>query len=238
MTAIDVSVVIYNYDSLEWLKKTLYGYNNQTYRMFEVILVEREAKEDTVLQIEEIQKEMFFSIHYVQCATSLNQELLLSKKVIGQCSTPYVIIVSGNCVPRKDFVEQHVKFREEGSFISGQDFRLSREISLRIRKQDIYTEKCFSVKWLKNNGLKSSIKNAKLSSSIFKAFLVHILIQNKSNQNCFNTSAWKEDVIRANEIEENTQSINQYQKLKKRMFDLGIKSKNIGNNTICLYLGF
>ena len=47
MTAIDTSVIISTYNSCEWLEKVLYGYNNQTYRQFEVVIADDGSNDET-----------------------------------------------------------------------------------------------------------------------------------------------------------------------------------------------
>jgi hypothetical protein len=64
----------------------------------------------------------------------------------------------GDCIPRPDFVEQHIKFREEGYFLSGGYHKLPLQLSKDISKSDIYADLCFDVSWLRKHGMKSSKK--------------------------------------------------------------------------------
>jgi Glycosyltransferases involved in cell wall biogenesis len=61
MHAIDTSIIISTYNNPSWLKKVLYGYNNQTYRMFEVIVADDGSTQETASMLERIKKEVFFS---------------------------------------------------------------------------------------------------------------------------------------------------------------------------------
>ena len=54
MTTIDTSIIISTYNSPEWLAKVLHGYNNQTYRLFEIVIADDGSKQETRDLIEEI----------------------------------------------------------------------------------------------------------------------------------------------------------------------------------------
>ena len=56
----NISVVISTYNSLEWLKKVIWGYNTQTYRNFEMVIADDGSRQDTFDLIEEMKKEVFF----------------------------------------------------------------------------------------------------------------------------------------------------------------------------------
>ena len=55
---IDTSIIISTYNSPDWLAKVLYGYNNQTYRQFEIVIADDGSKQDTFDLIENISKEV------------------------------------------------------------------------------------------------------------------------------------------------------------------------------------
>ena len=65
MNRIDTSIVISTYNSPKWLAKVLYGYNNQTYRLFEIVIADDGSSQETFDLIEKIQKEVFYPIVHV-----------------------------------------------------------------------------------------------------------------------------------------------------------------------------
>ena len=93
----------------------------------------------------------------------------------------------GDCIPRKDFVEQHVKYREEGYFLSGGYFMLPMNISEKITKEDIYEERCFDLHWLKENGLSTSFKNQKLTAGGVTASILNLITPTNASWNGHNT---------------------------------------------------
>jgi glycosyltransferase involved in cell wall biosynthesis len=159
MTAIDTSIIISTYNAIDWLEKTLYGYNNQTYQHFEIVIADDGSDPETKALLDRIRKEVFYPIIHVWHEDNGFQKSQILNKAVLKCSTPYIVMSDGDCIPRKDFIEQHVKYREEGYFLSGGYFMLPIDISEKITKEDIYAENCFDLNWLKENGLKTSFKN-------------------------------------------------------------------------------
>jgi glycosyltransferase involved in cell wall biosynthesis len=236
MQALDTSIIISTYNSPAWLKKVLYGYNNQTYRQFEIVIADDGSKDATRELLERMQKEVFFPIVHVWHEDNGFQKSQILNKAILKCSTPYIIMSDGDCIPRKDFVEQHVKYREEGYFLSGGYFMLPMDISEKIDKEDIYTERCFDVAWLKRNGLPSSFKNNKLNSGSLKAAFLNAVTPTNASWNGHNASGWKVDIVAVNGFDERMQYGGQDRELGERLVNYGLKSKQIRYNAVVIHL--
>ena len=236
MNAIDTSIVISTYNSTKWLEKVLYGYNNQTYRMFEIVIADDGSTNETKALLERIQKEVFFPIVHVWHEDNGFQKSQILNKAIVKCNTSYIIMSDGDCIPRNDFVEQHIKYREEGFFLSGGYFMLPMDISDKITKDDIYAARCFDVRWLKKNGLKSSFKNNKLSAGTTKAAVLNAVTPTNASWNGHNASGWKKDIVAINGFDERMQYGGQDRELGERLFNLGINSKQIRYNAVVIHL--
>ena len=236
MSAIDTSIIISTYNSIDWLEKVLYGYNNQTYRRFEVVIADDGSKVETRQAIERIGAEVFYPIIHVWHEDKGFQKSQILNKALQHCSSEYIIMSDGDCIPRKDFVEQHVKYREEGYFLSGGYFMLPMAISETISKEDIYSEKCFDVNWLKALDLKPSFKNNKLLSGPLKAFLLNSFTPTNASWNGHNASGWKKDIFAVNGFDERMQYGGQDRELGERLINSGIKPKQIRYNAVVLHL--
>jgi hypothetical protein len=145
-------------------------------------------------------------------------------------------MTDGDCIPRKDFVEQHVKYRVEGSFLSGGYFKLPMDISEGITREDIYTERCFDVSWLKKRGLKSSFKNNKLTSGSIKAAILNKFTPSNASWNGHNASGWKTDIEAVNGFDERMQYGGEDRELGERLFFKGLKSIQIRYSAVTLHL--
>ena len=236
MKQLDTSIVISTYNSVEWLEKVLYGYNNQTYRQFELIIADDGSTDQTRQLLKRMEVEVFYPIIHVWHEDNGFQKSQILNKAVQECSTEYIIMSDGDCIPRKDFVEQHIKYREEGYFLSGGYFMLPMDISQKISREDIYSEKCFEISWLKEQGLSSSFKNNKLHSGPLKASLLNAFTTTNASWNGHNASGWKKDILAINGFDERMQYGGQDRELGERLVNLGLKSKQIRYKAVVLHL--
>ncbi len=236
MQQLDTSIIISTYNAIDWLEKTLLGYNNQTYRMFEIVIADDGSGPETKALLKRLEKEVFYPIIHVWHDDNGFQKSQILNKAVLKCTTPYVIMSDGDCIPRKDFVEQHVKYREEGHFLSGGYFMLPMNISEKITKEDIYEERCFDLNWLKENGLSTSFKNQKLTAGSVTASILNLITPTNASWNGHNASGWTKDIIAVNGLNEQMQYGGQDRELGERLFNAGIKSKQIRYNAIVVHL--
>lgn len=218
------------------MEKVLYGYNNQTFRQFEVVIADDGSTDETRQLLKKMEQEVFYPIVHVWHEDKGFQKSQILNKAVQHCATEYIIMSDGDCIPRKDFVEQHIKYREEGYFLSGGYFMLPMAISEAIEKEDIYSEKCFELSWLKSHGLKSSFKNNKLQSGPLKAKLLNAFTPTNASWNGHNASGWKKDILAINGFDERMQYGGQDRELGERLINIGIKSKQIRYNAVVLHL--
>jgi len=236
MNNTSISVIISTYNSPDWLAKVLYGYNNQTYRDFEVIIADDGSNQETIDLIESLKTEVFYNIIHVWHEDNGFQKSQILNKAILACTTDYILMSDGDCIPRQDFLEVHYKFREIGYFLSGGYFMLPMDISKAITKKDIYEGNCFDLKWLKDNGLKLSFKNNKLTAKGIKASLLNAITPTNASWNGHNASGWKKDILAINGFDERMQYGGQDRELGERLMNLGIKSKQIRYSAVCVHL--
>lgn len=232
----NISIIISTYNSPDWLAKVLYGYNTQTYRNFEMVIADDGSNEKTKELIDSMREEVFFPIVHVWHEDRGFQKSEILNKAILNCSTDYILMSDGDCIPQTDFVEEHIKYREEGYFLSGGYYKLPMDLSKKIDKEIIYSGDCFDVDWLKKNGIKASFKNNKIDTSGFKSWLLNRLTPTNPSWNGHNASGWKEDILTINGFDERMQYGGQDRELGERLVNLGIKPKQIRYSTVCLHL--
>ncbi len=204
----NISVVLSADNPPDILKKVLLGYNTQTYRNFEVLLAcnGNKAVKELVKQLE---AELFYSL------TCIEEDV---EKAVEAAVTDYIIMSCGNCIPRADFVEQHVKYREEGFFVTGGATEISKSRAGLINKENLYTGAGFNTY--------SSIFN-----SGFVGSLLNRVIPASSKWNNYNVSAWKKDILMAMKVQGKI-----LPKTGDELVKQGIKAKQIGFSAVCLCL--
>ena len=143
-----VSVIISTYNHPEWLEKVLWGYECQTYADFEVVIADDGSGDSTRSLIQRFIDNSNLEINHVWHEDKGYQKCQILNKSILAANTEYLIFTDGDCVPRNDFVEQHVANAEEGYFLSGGAIRLPMTTSKLLTRDDIVGQRAFNRKWL------------------------------------------------------------------------------------------
>ncbi len=231
-----ISVIISTYNSVDWLEKTLWSYEQQIFRDFEILIADDGSNEDTKQFIKDFQKTSTRPIIHVWHEDEGFQKSRILNKAILACNADYVVMSDGDCIAREDFLQIHYERREPGFFLSGGYYKLPLNISQAITKDDILTQRCFDLEWLKSLGLPASYKNQKLTSGFVTAKVMENLTPTNASWNGHNSSGWLEDLKAVNGFDERMQYGGQDRELGERLFNKGLKSKQIRYSAICLHL--
>lgn len=231
-----LSVIITTYNSEEWLHKVLVGYSVQTVTDFEIVI----ADDGSTSKVKEVLA--FFStkfqypiVHVWQEDLGFRKSEILNKAIL-KTNADYLLFTDGDCIPRNDFVEAHLKHKESGCFLSGGYFKLPMSLSKAITDTDIINQNCFSVFWLKSKGLPLNFKVTKLAHNRFFAAFMNWLTPTKRTFNGHNTSCFKNDILAVNGFNEDMQYGGLDREVGERMFNLGLISKQIRYSAVCIHL--
>lgn len=230
------SIIISTYNSPLWLEKVLLGFSIQTINDFEIIIADDGSTDETKLMLKKISSETTLLITHVWHKDDGFQKTKILNKAILATKSDYCIFTDGDCIPRNDFVETHLKFRRKNSFLSGGYFKLPLSISNRIKKQDIMSQHCFELKWLTERGLKTSLKNLKLASSSFLPMLLNSLTTTKQSWNGHNASTWKSKILEINGFNNDMKYGGEDREFGERLVNLGVKPIQIRYYAICVHL--
>lgn len=224
------------YNAEDWLEKVIIGFGVQDTNEFEIIIADDGSKDKTRLLIEDLRTRVSIPIHHVWQEDNGFQKSQILNKAIVAANSDYLIFTDGDCIPRADFVSTHLKFRQEGYFLSGGYYKLPMETSLKITEENIKNQDCFDMKWLLQNGVKESAKNLKLVTKGFLASFLNFITPTKASWNGHNSSGWKADLVVINGFNQEMQYGGQDRELGERLFNYGIKSKQIRYSAICIHL--
>lgn len=230
------SVIFSTYNSEAWLEKVIIGFSVQTVQDFEIIIADDGSKEATRELIDSLRKEITIPIIHVWQEDNGFQKSQILNKAILASNSDYLIFTDGDCIPRNDFVEVHLAYREQGYFLSGGYFKLPMDISIAITKENIVNQDCFDINWLKSKGLKSTFKNIKFTVKGFLAKIFNTITPTNASWNGHNASGWKRDLLAINGFNQDMQYGGQDRELGERLFNLGLKSKQIRYSAICVHL--
>jgi len=231
-----VSVIFSTYNSVSWLEKALWGWANQLHKEFELIIADDGSAKETEEKINELKQEFNLDIIHVWQEDHGFQKSMILNKAIVASTGDYLVFTDGDCIPRKDFISTHVKFAEKGFFLSGGYFKLPMDTSQVIQKDDIFNENAFDVKWLLDHGLKWTYKTLKLTSDGWLEDALNRYTPAGAPWNGHNASGWKSDILEVNGFDERMQYGGQDRELGERLFNKGIKSKQIRYSAIVVHL--
>jgi GT2 family glycosyltransferase len=234
LTDFSTGVVISTYNNPEWLKKVLWGYLCQSVLPDEIIIADDGSGEDTRLLINSFNDRL--PIEHVWHPDNGFQKCRILNLAILEAKSDYLIFTDQDCIPRFDFVETHLKYAAKGYFLSGGYVRLPLDLSNSITEEDIRSRNSFSIKWLVNNGLPISFKCTKLFRQGSFARLMNAVTPTRATWNGCNSSGWKSDMLTVNGFNELMQYGGQDREFGERLFNLGLKSKQIRYSAILLHL--
>jgi len=236
MSIFDISVIISTYNQPEWLEKVLWSYEFQTFKNFEIIIADDGSDDKTKNLIERFQKEVTYPIKHVWHEDNGFQKTIILNKATVASSSDYLMYSDGDCIARKDFIQTHIDFREQGYFLSGGYFKLPMDISELISKNDIKNQNCFDINWLVKYGLKKTFKANKLTARGFKERFLNRFTTTKATFDGMNVSGWKDNIIKVNGFDERMQYGGEDREIGERLMNCEIKFKQIRYSAICLHL--
>ncbi|NQX78288.1 glycosyltransferase family 2 protein [Gilvibacter sp.] len=236
MSKPQIAIVLSTYNQPEWLKKVLWGYANQQFKDFEVIIADDGSTAETKTLIESMRPELPFEVTHVWHEDNGFQKTIILNTAIKAANAEYLLFSDGDCIPRNDFVAVHAAHREAGYFLSGGYFKLPMDISKAITQEDIAQQRCFDVAWLKAQGLKSSFKNNKLTTNAAKQKFLNWITPTEATWNGHNSSGWLSDILTANGFDQRMQYGGEDRELGERLFNAGLKAKQLRYTAICVHL--
>lgn len=236
MNTLAVTVVVSTYNSEAWLAKVLEGYKHQTYENYEVLVSDDGSKESTKALIEEFKKDYPVVLRHIWHEDKGYRRQRILNKSIMDAKNDYILFTDGDCIPRKDFIEVHVKHAEKGYFLSGGYCKLPMKTSEAITAEDIKNENCFDISWLKTHEALGKKQQLKLTAGSTLANVLDVVTPTGATFNNCNSSAWRDDLIAINGYDERMQYGGPDRELGERLINFGIKTKQIRYKAICLHL--
>jgi glycosyltransferase involved in cell wall biosynthesis len=230
------SIIISTYNQLEWLRKVLIGYEQQTQTSFEILIADDGSTEETKRFIDDFKEKSKINIKHLWHEDDGFQKTKILNKAIVASNGDYLIFTDGDCIPRKDFVEKHLSLKKDNHFLSGGYFKLPLNISRLITNNDIINQSCFKKEWLVDNGLKKSFKLNKLTSVGFKETILNKFTPTKATWDGMNASGFKKNILAVNGFDERMHYGGEDRELGERLMNYGITPIQIRYSAICVHL--
>lgn len=230
------SVIFSTYNSPEWLEKVFWGFFEQKNKNFEIVVADDGSTKETASLIEHLRKASPIAIRHIWQPDDGFQKTRILNKAVALSAGDYLIFTDGDCIPRADFVEQHLRHAEYDCYLSGGYFKLPMSISKEITRDDVRSQNIFSPKWLRKRGMWIFEKGLKLTASGWRSSALNRLIPVKPTWNGHNASCFKKNVVAVNGFNEEMQYGGEDVEFGMRLLNIGLRPKRIRYSTICMHL--
>ena len=234
MEKFTIGVVISTYNNPEWLEKTLWGYMSQDLAADEIIIADDGSGDETRRLIERYSESL--PIKHVWHEDKGFRKTVILNKALLAATADYLVFTDQDCVPRRDFLATHARYAEKGYILSGGYFKLPMSISKRLTREDVTSGVVSRLWWLRQQGLEWNFKCTKLVASNWFSWFMNTVTPARASWNGMNSSGWREDILKVCGFDERMQYGGEDREMGERMFNMGIRSKQIRYSAIVMHL--
>ena len=229
-----IGVIISTYNNVAWLEKTLWGYVAQTRRPDEVIIADDGSGPETRALIERFAT--LLPIRHVWHEDKGFRKTRILNRAVEEATADYLVFGDQDCLPRRDFLATHERYAAPGRFLSGGVFRLPMDISRAITPGDIREQRPFRFKWLKDRGMKWSVKALKLTPRRWVATLMNRITPAGATWNGGTSSTWRQVILDAGGFDERMGYGGEDREFGERLVNAGLKGRQIRYSACLLHL--
>ena len=123
------SIIMSTYNQPRHLELALAGLMIQTEKNFELHIADDGSAEETSNIVEKYMDMVPFPIVYSWQQDLGYRKTKILNEAIRKSKADYFIFIDGDCVPHKDFVLNHLKYRQKGYYLAGRRVDLGPEYS-------------------------------------------------------------------------------------------------------------
>lgn len=231
------SVIITTYNSPRALDLVLAGYRQQQRRDFEVVIADDGSGAPTREVVRRHQRDSDIPILHVWQEDDGFQKCRILNKAILASRSDYLILTDGDCIPREDFVDTHLRLRTPGRYLSGALFRLSDAATAAITPADIASKAAFDPAWLAAHGQPKAFRDFwKLTRRPGLARFYEAISTAPGSWNGANSSCWKADAIAVNGFDERMTYGALDREFGVRLVHAGIEPRKIRYQAVVVHL--
>ncbi|MDR0611184.1 MAG: glycosyltransferase family 2 protein [Planctomycetaceae bacterium] len=233
-----LAVVITTYNNPCWLEKVLWGYSVQNYSQtpVKIIVADDGSTDETRLLIEEYRENFPWELIHLWHPDRGFQKTRILNRAIVAAKADYLIFTDHDCIPRNDFLALHYEHAEPGYFLSGGYVKLSKTLSHQLTQDDIVSGRAFCKKWLTSQGFRLHSTLPKLTTNKRLAMFLNWITPTDATWNGHCSSCWRSDALTINGFNESMRYGGLDREFGERLFNLGIKAKQLRYSFPCMHL--
>lgn len=230
------AVILSTYNAPDRLHPTLVGYAMQSHRDFELIVADDGSTASTRDVIRDVSSRFAIPIKQVWQEDIGFRKCRILNQAIASTHADYLIFSDGDCIPRADFVEIHLRMARPGRFLSGGYLKLSAAASAQITTEEIVQGNALNPRWLTIHGMSHSRKLGRLVCGEWRARLMNTITPTRPTWNGHNSSGWRTDMLRVNGFDERMAYWAQDREFGERLVHSGVKGMQIRYSAVCVHL--
>lgn len=227
-----VSVIISFYNRIDYLRFVLAGFERQTFRDYEIIIADDGSKNEVVKEIENISTKISFPLVHLWHEDKGFRKNKILNRAITSASSDYLIFIDGDCVPHREFVNQHFNYRKNGICLTGRRVNLSEKFTDKLSEEKIrngYLENSLHI--MIEDGLFGKSDYVERGFYVENKFLRKFLNKKKRGLLGCNFSLFKKDMLAINGFDERYElpSIGEDSDVQFRLELNGVEIKSLNN---------
>lgn len=198
------TIIISIYNNFRFLELVFAGFERQTNKKFEIILADDGSKKEVIKEIESYIKQSSLNIRHIWHEDQGWRKNTILNVAIQSTESDYIIFIDGDCIPHKNFVNEHLISKKQNTILAGRRSNLSKFISEKLTYKNVkdgVLERRFALTGLL---LKSITGGSHLENAIyFKSNFIRKKI-NKKDKGVLgsNFSLYKSDIMEINGFDE------------------------------------
>jgi glycosyltransferase involved in cell wall biosynthesis len=192
------SVIFTTYNSPRALELVLWGFAAQTWAGAQIVVADDGSGPETKAVIDRVRGETGMDVlHVWHEDVGFRKTEILNRAILASAGE-YLLFTDGDCIPRADFVETHLRLAERGRFLSGGYLKLPEDVTEAITPEDVRAGRVAHVAWLRAKGWRPGRHALRLVKSHQLAALLDAATPTRPTWNGHNASGWRDDLFRVN----------------------------------------
>lgn len=234
-----ISILLSTYNNPLALQKSLWGYGCQTRSDFELLIADDGSTDETREVIAAFARQAPFRVHHVWQEHRSYRKARVVNQAIRQAAGEYLLFSDGDCIPRRDFVEAHLRYARPNYFLAGgSHLHIPEPVHADFQREDIEQQRVFGPQWLQSRGVAYAAGyKHRLTVNPRWAKLLNLLTPRVGSFTGCNASAWKTDILAVNGFNEDYTTYGMEDKdLGLRLTHQGVKSRRLKYSLVCIHL--
>ncbi|MDR0787822.1 MAG: glycosyltransferase family 2 protein [Gemmatimonadota bacterium] len=231
-----VSVIFSTYNQVRFLELVLLGFSVQSYRDFEIVIADDGSTPETTALIDRLRDETGMRIVHVWHPDDGFRKTEILNRAILASSGEYLIFTDGDCIPRADFVETHLRLARPGAFLSGGYLKLPPRVTRAITAEDVQARRVTRLRYLRALGWVPGRHALRLLPSGFCSALFDRITPTRASWNGHNASGWRESILAANGFDLDMAYGGEDRALGERLVNAGLYGVQVRYRAVCVHL--